>query len=172
MSEVATEAVDIMADVTITVDVSRARKRLFGYKLRTANQVRPLMQSRHLMEMANVANFAGGGLPSGGWAPLSPQYAAWKAIAFPGRPPLVRTGRLFSELASLRGQAFEVQTPTTAVFRLPNVEYAKFHQYGTTKMPKRRIVFEPAGFGKAVGVQVKHHILDETSPGHLLGLFR
>jgi phage gpG-like protein len=31
------------------------------------------------------------------------------------------------------------------------VEYAKFHQYGTTKMPKRKIVFEPAGFAKKVG---------------------
>jgi phage gpG-like protein len=32
-----------------------------------------------------------------------------------------------------------------------SVEYAKFHQYGTSKMPKRKIVFEPLGFAKKVG---------------------
>jgi phage gpG-like protein len=32
-----------------------------------------------------------------------------------------------------------------------SVEYAKFHQYGTTKMPKRKIVFEPPLFAKKLG---------------------
>jgi phage gpG-like protein len=32
-----------------------------------------------------------------------------------------------------------------------NLRYAKFHQYGTTKMPKRQIVFEPKGFADELG---------------------
>jgi hypothetical protein len=31
------------------------------------------------------------------------------------------------------------------------VEYAKFHQYGTTKMPKRKVVYEPLGFASRLG---------------------
>ena len=31
------------------------------------------------------------------------------------------------------------------------VEYAKFHQYGTTRMPKRKVVYEPLGFASRFG---------------------
>jgi phage gpG-like protein len=92
----------------------------------------------------NAENFGLGGLPAGGWAPLSPVYGAWKAIRFPGAPPMVRTGRLFASLIDLRGPENSIR-PKSATFGT-EVEYAKFHQYGTTKMPKRKIVFEPVGF--------------------------
>ena len=170
MPKVAAKATDMSVDVS--VDTSKASRRIRGYIRRTENQVGPLRKSRDFMRMANAANFAAGGLPAGGWAPLDPEYAAWKAAAFPGRGPLVRTGRMLSELTSLRGQAFEVLNPLEAVFRLPDVEYAEFHQYGTTKMPARKIVFEPEGFAQYVAEQVEDHIMAETSMARLRGLFR
>lgn len=86
-------------------------------------------------------NFLANGLPSGGWAPLSPKYGAWKSAHFPGEPPMIRTGKLFSSLVTLRGAPNDIGR-TRATFGT-NIKYAKFHQYGTTKMPKREIVFAP-----------------------------
>jgi len=40
------------------------------------------------------------------------------------------------------------------------VEYAKFHQYGTTKMPKRKIIFEPAGFAEKYANDAADWVVD------------
>lgn len=86
-------------------------------------------------------NFMTNGLPSGGWKPLDPKYAAWKSAHFPGMPPMIRSGRLFSSLGNLRGNPNKIDR-TRAEFGT-SVKYAKFHQYGTTKMAKREVVFAP-----------------------------
>jgi phage gpG-like protein len=44
------------------------------------------------------ANFARGGRPR--WKPLSPEYAAWKARKYPGRPVGVLTGAMRAALVS------------------------------------------------------------------------
>jgi phage gpG-like protein len=104
-------------------------------------------------------NFSSNGLLVGGWAPLDPTYATWKAVRFPGRPTLVQNGRLFKSLvadnagASIGPNEFVVGT---------NLRYAKFHQYGTTKMPKREILFEPRGFKKNLKEKVSDWIIKGT----------
>lgn len=77
-----------------------------------------------------------GGYGSGGWAPLSPKYAAWKARHFPGAPVLVRSGDLRDSLTS-RPFGIDVVDRLTAVFGT-GVEYAGYHQSGTPKMPARK----------------------------------
>lgn len=94
------------------------------------------------LKLAWAGNFTSGGFVSGGWAPLDAGYGAWKLAHFPGAPPMVRTGRLFQSLAV--GAAESIYSSTNSSFSIgTTVEYAKFHQYGTTKMPKRQIVFAP-----------------------------
>lgn len=74
---------------------------------------------------------------SGRWAPLSAPYAAWKAVHFPGRPILVRTGRLRQ---SLTHRPFGVEEFSKNQVRLgTNVPYAMYHQRGTAFMPRRQI---------------------------------
>lgn len=75
-----------------------------------------------------------GGFGGGGWAPLSPAYAAWKASRYPGGI-LVRTGALKGSLTS---RPFGVETISNkqAVFGTA-VAYAGYHQSGTSKMPAR-----------------------------------
>lgn len=107
------------------------------------------IKAKKQLELANAANFTAQGLPVGGWAPLDPQYAAWKAIRFPGRPIMVGNGKLFRSVTNMTSGISSI-APTKAEFGT-NVEYAKFHQYGTRKMPKRKIIFEPAGFARSVG---------------------
>lgn len=58
-----------------------------GYRARDMRD--PLQQVlTHIRTVAGV-NFATEGTLSGGWAPLTPKYAAWKARAYGNRPMLV-----------------------------------------------------------------------------------
>jgi len=116
-----------------------------GWQRRSKNLKPVLYKMRDDLKDAWAGNFTEHGLRVGGWAPLDAEYASWKSMHYPGAPPLVQTGRLFRSLASLRGVESQIESHS-AYFSLSNIRYAKFHQYGTTKMPKRELIFEPTGF--------------------------
>jgi phage gpG-like protein len=44
------------------------------------------------------------------------------------------------------------------------VEYAKFHQYGTTKMPARKIIFEPRGFANDLASKAASYVANGATP--------
>ena len=75
---------------------------------------------------------------SGGWVPLSPAYAAWKAIHYPGQPMLQRTGRLIESFEGGPG-AIRVVRPESLAFG-SDIPYGTYHQTGTGRMPRRRII--------------------------------
>ena len=134
-------------NIDVEVDMAQAMMRLKGMELRASNFTPVFISAREDLEKANAANFASNGLPSGkAWAPLDPGYGSWKSKNFPGRTTLVRTGRLFRSLTSMKGTPSYI-TPNIAEFGT-SIEYAKFHQYGTPKMPKRQIVFHTPVFVK------------------------
>jgi len=142
--------------------VKKAVARLTAMHARTKLFTPVLLKAKQEIKLANASNFASNGLPVGGWAPLDPVYAAWKMARFPGAPPMVQTGRLF---ASLTGATASFETMTnTSITVGTSVEYAKFHQYGTTKMPKRKIVFEPPLFAKKLGADA----IDWISSGEII----
>lgn len=76
-----------------------------------------------------------GAYGSGGWAPLSPRYAKWKAEHYPGRPILERTGDLVASLTE--GPQVRIITPGFMVLGSA-VDYGEYHQTGTPRMPRRR----------------------------------
>jgi len=152
--------------IKITVDAKRAIQRMHDMKRRGRDFVPLFEEARIAMEAWNSANFTQGGLPSGKrWNALSADYSSWKRLTRPGAPLMVRSGRLFRSLVSLRGNP-NVITPLYAEFGT-DLEYAKFHQYGTTRMPKRKIVFEPPMFarrmGKAAARYQAHGLIDSSS---------
>jgi phage gpG-like protein len=127
--------------------------------MRRSRDFRPVFEKiRDDLEELWSNNFLTNGLPSGGWAPLDPGYSSWKSANFPGMPPMIRTGRLFSSLGNLRGAPNEINR-TQANFGT-NVKYAKFHQYGTTKMPKREIVFVPDIMRKKFADYARDYVRD------------
>lgn len=94
------------------------------------------------------ANLAGLGNRVGGWPPLSPRYAAYKARVRPGRPMMVFNGALRKSLTpSTIGGA--VNNNPGAVFRPgptsmeigSSIKYARAHQLGLGRLPQRRIVW-------------------------------
>lgn len=118
-----------------------------------------LTWARNELVKSFAQNFTSNGLLVGGWAPLDPTYAAWKAVRFPGRPTLVQNGRLFRSLTA--DNAGAAVGPNEVVVGT-NLRYAKFHQYGTTKMPKREIMFEPRGFHKDLKDKVYNWVIKGT----------
>ena len=120
----------------VDVDLSGIRAALVR-----AKTFRPALEKARIrLARANAENFTSNGLPVGGWAPRQSDY---------GWPIMRRTGQLFSQLSTLRGAPNFVGN-NEASFGT-NVEYAKFHQYGTMHMPKRQILFEPVGFTAEMG---------------------
>ena len=134
-------------DLVDALDDMRKRAKDFG----------PVFEKiRDELEEVWSNNFMTNGLPSGGWAPLDPGYASWKSVNFPGMPPMIRSGKLFSSLGNLRGTVNTIRDKS-ATFGT-DVKYAEFHQYGTTKMPMRRVVFEPLGSSKVWAGWAADHI--------------
>lgn len=75
---------------------------------------------------------------SGGWSPLSPRYAQWKARHYPGKPILEREGDLMTSLTQ-RPFGIEVITPTD-LWMGSDVDYGRHHQRGSGRLPRRRPV--------------------------------
>jgi phage gpG-like protein len=103
-----------------------------------------------------IANFTSQGLPSGGWAPLDAEYGSWKIRNYPGSPMLVKEGGLFSKIA----QGPDVDgNLRSATFSFAG-EIPKFHQYGTTKMPARPIIFASEEWTEDVAQMIADYIVD------------
>ena len=84
-----------------------------------------------------------GAYGSGGWAPLSPAYAAWKARHYPGKPILERTGEAKRGL-TVRPFGVEVLLPGSMVVG-SGTDYMRYHQRGAGTLPQRRPVELPEG---------------------------
>lgn len=119
--------------------------------------LRPVWQKANAsLKSYLISNFTAQGLPSGGWKPLDPEYGSWKVANYPGAPMLVKTGGLFSRIAQgpdldggRRGATFSF-----------GGEIAKFHQYGTTKMPARKIIFAPEIWVEEVAGMISEYIVE------------
>lgn len=158
-----------MIRISMSCDADEAIKKLDGMIARTQD-FRPVLRwAKQELEKANAANFTASGLPAGGWSPLKPRYAAWKATKFPGAPLMVQSGKLFRSLSNLNGSPNYIGL-TSAEFGT-NVEYAKFHQYGTTKMAKRQVVFEPPLFAARLAEKAADYIVGSPTGG-FGGLFK
>ncbi len=144
--------------IKIKVDARAAIARMKAMERRSKDFRSVFRWAKKELERANAANFTQNGLPVGGWRPLDPQYASWKARRFPGAPTLVASGKLFRELRSLDGPANSIRL-TSATFGT-DLEYAKFHQYGTSKMPKRKIIYEPNLFAERLAILAADYVSD------------
>ncbi len=71
---------------------------------------------------------------SGGWQPLSPRYAAWKARHYPGATILVRTRELLRSLT--QGPEVRIIEPHD-MWIGSRVRYGAYHQRGGRHLPRR-----------------------------------
>lgn len=140
--------------VVVHVDVEDATDLLEDVRERAAD-LRPVFRkAQKELQDIYVNHFTSRG--SGRWAPLSAEYGSWKSRNFPGRPILVRSGRLFRSIERFTISEINKQS---AVFGT-DVPEAKFHQYGTWSMPKREIIFEPPLFAKKLASDMSKYITE------------
>lgn len=103
--------------------------------------LRPAWRSVLLyLRRATTAQFdSKGGRSGDDWAPLSPAYAARKARIYPGMPILRASDRMFRSLVDQSSDSIAELEPREMTYgtRAP---YARYHQKGTPKMPRRRIL--------------------------------
>lgn len=111
----------------------------------------PLFEyAKQQLRLANQENFSLGGLPSGGWRPRKGEEEyRW--------PILDKTGNLKGSLTGLSGPP-NVITPKWAEFGT-DVEYAKYHQYGTRFMPARKVVYDPRGFSEDLARKAASYVV-------------
>lgn len=104
---------------------------------------------------------------SAGWPALSPRYARWKAMHYPGKTILVRTGLLKGSLAGNNGYTVEDIQPLQA--RLGTlVPYAIYHQKGGPRLPKRSPI-QLSNDDKARWTKMAHeHLVEEAKKEGLL----
>lgn len=122
-----------------------------------AKDLRPVFRkAEKRLQGSWLENFTTQGSLVGGWKPLDAQYGVWKSRNYPGAPTLVQSGGLFRRLRNLDVREIK---KTTATFGIKG-EIAKFHQFGTWKMPERRIIFEPPLFAKEFADDTAKYIED------------
>ena len=84
--------------------------------------------------------FGSGGGAAGGWAPLSPQYAAWKSLHYPGRPILQRTGAMMESFTGKSGPFSRFSLAPKRLEMGADDPKAGYHQKGGGNLPKREVV--------------------------------
>ena len=133
------------ADVALTGAATKARDFRPFWRTKVAPWFFGLMQEQFATEGAGV----------GGWVPLSPRYAAWKAKRYPGKTILRRTDRLMKSLTWTGAQlatpaGIALMTQDGATFG-SSVHYGRFHQRGTRTMRQRRILYLPPNASQTLG---------------------
>jgi len=105
---------------------------------------------------------ARGGTP---WAPLSPNYAAWKEKYFPGLPILQLTRTMWGQFAVGTGMIADIMP---MYMRLaPTLDYPLYHQRGTAHMPARRVV-QLTEEDKRGWMKILHnYVYDKAREAHL-----
>jgi phage gpG-like protein len=127
-------------DVNVSIETREVRKVLVGIRWKMRSYRSVFDDYRTYLETAYAINFATGGSLVGGWPPEK-AYGSWSSAS--GYTALFRTGRLTESLTNLRGAPNDINLKS-ATFGT-NVSYAKFHQMGTSEMPRRPVVFLPEG---------------------------
>lgn len=110
----------------------------------------PRLESLLEQEISGQFAEAGRGPHRGKWAPLSPAYAKQKALLYPGRPLLVRTGALRDALIKQSAHALRTTSGDRFQFGTSGLPYASTHQVGGGGLPDRPIFDFSPDFEKRI----------------------
>lgn len=150
--------------VRMSADTDDAIDRLQNMKDRMDNFGPVFTWAKRELERAYSNNFTAMGAESaramlkGAWPPLDAEYASWKARNQAGTPMMIGpTASLFRSVSDLANSGSNAVMKTEATYFVDN-PIAKFHQYGTEKMPARRLVFTPRDFDNEFGNKVVKYV--------------
>ena len=139
----------VAAELTLTPSSAAVAGALVELGERATDLREPFGEIAQDLSTAQAARF---GSTVASWPPLSPAYAARKALEYPGRPTLERSGKLRSDIA----HAQRIVGPLELVLRVVS-PYGGLHQRGTRRMPRRPLLsFTEGDRGRALDVVQQH----------------
>lgn len=97
-----------------------------------ATEFRAIMADQFTTEGAQGA--------SGKWKPLTPAYAKFKELAYPGMPILQATGHMMESLTDFEAGDSVFRPEKDSLTLGTRTEYAGYHQRGTPRMKARPII--------------------------------
>jgi len=103
------------------------------------------------------------------WAPLSPRYAKWKEVRYPGRPILVREGTLRGSLTDRNAPGAVFQPEPRKLVMGSSVPYALFHQMGTRRMPARPEIKLTEPFKRKAMKQLQSYLVERATEAGFRG---
>lgn len=101
----------------------------------------PLEDAGEIIIQSVEEQFGSTGSHSGRpWAPLSAAYRKWKAIHYPGKPILERTGEMKRAMIDKQTALFVNKQTLIYEPQGENADIAAYHQGGSGHLPVRRMV--------------------------------
>jgi len=147
--------------IRVSADTSQVNRRYRAMTKRLTN-FRPVFRwAFKELQALHRTNFElEGALDGRPWAPLDPQYASWKLENYGAKGILVRTGDLRDSLVfdNARGAVREIRRQS-ATFGT-EIEYAKFHERGTTKMPRRSPILDNRFLTEVMSQKIANYIVE------------
>lgn len=146
-------------DAYVQVEFGQALHMLEGMRVR-ARDVSPAWREWGDDIAAEVReNFASeGGRFGHAWAALTPRYARWKELHYPGQTILRLTDKLFNQITH-RPMGVERIDHNSAVFGT-NVRYGQWLMHGTHKMVARPFLIMTETLRSKASERILDHILD------------
>lgn len=96
----------------------------------------------------------------GTWEPLAPDYAAWKAKTYPGKPILQATGEMYDGLTRAKSKYSVRRADRDGGEWGTDAPYAHYHQEGTGRMPRRKIIEIDTDLRKGIVAVMAAHVRD------------
>lgn len=124
------------ADVSGDVQLDRAFNRVSGFISDFRSVWPAAAQAFYEIETEQFASQGAKGA-SGKWAPLSPAYAKFKAVEFPGQPILRATSSLFDSLTRPDALDSIYRSEPMQLTMGSKAPYALMHQTGAGRLPAR-----------------------------------
>ena len=130
-----------LLNITLEIEGEKQLDRALGAMAKRVKNLRgvwPDIQEDFLEGERRI--FKEQGTVKGKWKKLSQPYASRKAKKFRGRGILIATGNLMGSLTKAKHPNHFFVASRKGMTIGTAVSYAKFHQTGTAKMPKREVV--------------------------------
>jgi len=124
-----------MAQFTIKADDRAVQRRFKVMGKYLKDFKKPLKESADFAKEMYEANFDKKGSEFGGWKPLAPSTLMAKTKAGYPSKPLIRTGKMKGSFDTK-----ELKKTKAVVWNKLQEKYFKYHQLGTSKMPKRVMI--------------------------------
>ena len=99
-----------------------------------------------------------------GWKPLSPTYAARKAVTHPGRPILVRDAKMRDEVTKKAGSKAWTPSKLKAQVLFRN-KILSYHQRGGGKLPSRPVVVATRDLAHRIAGHIRDGITGVNTQG-------